>query len=54
MWPLQWNVKVLVTEQPIEGVAETREAGTPQYINGISYWVPDTVTGQRVVEATIE
>jgi anionic cell wall polymer biosynthesis LytR-Cps2A-Psr (LCP) family protein len=28
--------------------------GTPQYINGISYWVPDTVTGQRVVEATIE
>ena len=28
--------------------------GTPQYINGISYWVPDTVTGQRVVEQTIE
>jgi LCP family protein required for cell wall assembly len=28
--------------------------GTPQYINGISYWVPDTVTGQRVIEATIE
>jgi len=28
--------------------------GTPQYINGVSYWVPDTATGQRVVEATIE
>jgi polyisoprenyl-teichoic acid--peptidoglycan teichoic acid transferase len=28
--------------------------GTPQYINGVSYWVPDTVTGQRVVEATVE
>lgn len=27
--------------------------GTPQYIDGISYWVPDTVTGQRVVEATV-
>ena len=28
--------------------------GTPQYINGVSYWVPDTATGQRVVEATVE
>jgi polyisoprenyl-teichoic acid--peptidoglycan teichoic acid transferase len=28
--------------------------GTPQYIDGISYWVPDTVAGQRVMEATIE
>ncbi|MEJ7870986.1 MAG: LCP family protein [Rubrobacteraceae bacterium] len=28
--------------------------GVPQYINGVSYWVPDTVTGQRVVEQTIE
>jgi polyisoprenyl-teichoic acid--peptidoglycan teichoic acid transferase len=28
--------------------------GAPQYINGVSYWVPDTATGQRVVEATIE
>ena len=28
--------------------------GTPQYIDGISYWVPDTVTGQQVMEATIE
>ncbi len=27
--------------------------GTPQYINGISYWVPDTATGRRVVEATV-
>ena len=28
--------------------------GTPQYINGISYWVPDTVAEQRVVEQTID
>ena len=28
--------------------------GTPQYINGVSYWVPDTAAGQRVVEQTIE
>src|SRR5215210_3695720 len=28
--------------------------GTPQYINGVSYWVPDTATGQRVVQQTIE
>lgn len=27
--------------------------GTPQYIGGISYWVPDTATGQRVVAATV-
>jgi hypothetical protein len=27
--------------------------GAPQYVNGVSYWVPDTVAGQRVVEATI-
>ncbi len=27
--------------------------GTPQYINGISYWVPDTAVGRRVVEATV-
>ncbi len=27
--------------------------GAPQHINGVSYWVPDTVAGQRVVEATI-
>ena len=27
--------------------------GASQYINGVSYWVPDTVAGQRVVEATI-
>src|SRR5918995_6505572 len=26
--------------------------GTPQYINGISYWVPDPVAGERVMEAT--
>jgi len=28
--------------------------GIPQYINGVSYWVPDTATGQRVVEATVK
>jgi LCP family protein required for cell wall assembly len=28
--------------------------GTPQYIGGISYWVPDREAGQRVVEETIE
>src|SRR5215211_8833986 len=28
--------------------------GTPQYINGVSYWVPDTAAGQRVVEQNIE
>ncbi len=28
--------------------------GTPQYINGISYWVPDTAAGKRVVDATVE
>lgn len=27
--------------------------GTPQYINGISYWVPDKDAGRQVVEATI-
>ncbi|QYJ16377.1 Polyisoprenyl-teichoic acid--peptidoglycan teichoic acid transferase TagU [Rubrobacter xylanophilus DSM 9941] len=27
--------------------------GTPQYINGISYWVPDRAAGARAVEATI-
>jgi polyisoprenyl-teichoic acid--peptidoglycan teichoic acid transferase len=28
--------------------------GTPQYINGISYWVPDAAAGERVVEATVQ
>lgn len=28
--------------------------GFPQMIGGISYWVPDTVTGRRVVAATVE
>jgi LCP family protein required for cell wall assembly len=28
--------------------------GTPQYIGGISYWVPDKEAGRRVVEETIE
>src|SRR5829696_3022411 len=29
------------------------DPGTPQYINGISYWVPDPVAGRRVLEATV-
>ena len=28
--------------------------GTPQYINGVSYWVPDPTAGRRVVAATVE
>jgi LCP family protein required for cell wall assembly len=28
--------------------------GTPQYIGGISYWVPDKEAGDRVVSVTIE
>jgi LCP family protein required for cell wall assembly len=28
--------------------------GAPQYINDVSYWVPDTVAGQRIVQQTIE
>lgn len=27
--------------------------GTPQYINGISYWVPDTAAGEQVIRDTI-
>lgn len=27
--------------------------GTPQYINGVSYWIPDREAGQQVVEQTI-
>jgi LCP family protein required for cell wall assembly len=28
--------------------------GTPQYIGGISYWVPDRKAGEQVIEETIE
>src|ERR671910_1835076 len=28
--------------------------GTPQYINGVSYWVPDPAAGRRMVAATVE
>jgi anionic cell wall polymer biosynthesis LytR-Cps2A-Psr (LCP) family protein len=28
--------------------------GTPQYIGGISYWVPDREAGEQVVEETLE
>ena len=27
--------------------------GTPQYIGGISYWVPDTTAGRQVIETTV-
>jgi LCP family protein required for cell wall assembly len=27
--------------------------GTPQYIGGVSYWVPDIASGQRIVAATV-
>jgi hypothetical protein len=27
--------------------------GTPQYINGISYWVPDKASGEQVMRDTI-
>jgi LCP family protein required for cell wall assembly len=36
------------------GVEAEIYPGTPQYIGGISYWVPDRETGQQVVEQTIE
>jgi polyisoprenyl-teichoic acid--peptidoglycan teichoic acid transferase len=36
------------------GVEAKIYPGTPQYIGGISYWVPDKVAGQQVVEQTIE
>lgn len=28
--------------------------GSPQYIDGISYWIPDTAAGQQVVEETLD
>jgi polyisoprenyl-teichoic acid--peptidoglycan teichoic acid transferase len=28
--------------------------GTPQYINGVSYWVPDAAAGRRVVAVTVD
>ena len=27
--------------------------GAPKYIDGIAYWVPDRVAGQRVVDQTV-
>ena len=27
--------------------------GTPQYINGVAYWVPDTASGEQVMDDTI-
>ncbi|MDX5892809.1 LCP family protein [Rubrobacter radiotolerans] len=36
------------------GIGETEiYPGTPQYIDGISYWVPDREAGERVVQETI-
>jgi anionic cell wall polymer biosynthesis LytR-Cps2A-Psr (LCP) family protein len=36
------------------GVEAEIYPGTPQYIGGISYWVPDKEAGQQVVEQTVE
>jgi LCP family protein required for cell wall assembly len=36
-----------------EGEPAELYPGSPQYIDGISYWVPDKDAGQQVVEATI-
>jgi LCP family protein required for cell wall assembly len=36
------------------GVEAEIYPGTPQYIGGISYWVPDKEAGQQLVEQTIE
>ena len=36
------------------GVEAEIYPGTPQYIGGISYWVPDKNAGERVVSRTIE
>ncbi len=39
----------------LSGIGEAQlYPGTPQYIGGISYWVPDKEAGDRVVSETIE
>ncbi len=39
----------------LSGIEEAKlYPGTPKYIEGISYWVPDTEAGDRVVSETIE
>ena len=39
----------------LSGIEETElYPGTPQYIGGISYWVPDKNAGDRIVAQTIE
>jgi LCP family protein required for cell wall assembly len=39
----------------LSGIEDTElYPGTPQYIGGISYWVPDKEAGDRVVSQTIE
>jgi polyisoprenyl-teichoic acid--peptidoglycan teichoic acid transferase len=38
----------------LSGIEEAKlYPGTPQYIEGISYWVPDKEAGQRVVDQTV-
>jgi LCP family protein required for cell wall assembly len=38
----------------LSGIEEAKlYPGTPQYIEGISYWVPDKGAGQRVVDQTV-
>ncbi len=39
----------------LSGIGEAElYPGTPQYIDGISYWVPDTAAGEEVVSRTVE
>lgn len=44
-----------VVQRGLWGAGGTVETypGVPQYINGVSYWVPDREAGERVVEETI-
>jgi polyisoprenyl-teichoic acid--peptidoglycan teichoic acid transferase len=46
-------VRFIVRASLLGGGGAEIYPGSPQYIGGISYWVPDTVAGQRVVEATV-
>ena len=39
----------------LSGIEDTElYPGTPQYIGGISYWVPDKEAGAKAVSETIE
>jgi LCP family protein required for cell wall assembly len=51
-----WEAACFAIRFGLSGGAARAEIypGTPQYIGGISYWVPDTAAGQRVVAATVQ